>query len=94
MTMTRLIRSELRKLTSTKMPFVFLGVLVVLAGLNAFVVIAGTDADGSKAFVSTAVDQQSLIAFAANAFMGAGLFGAIAVAREYGHPLQITMEPE
>ena len=85
MTMTRLIRSELRKLTSTKMPFAFLGVLVVLAGLNAFAVIAGTDADGSKAFVATAADQQSLIAFAANAFMGAGLFGAIAVAREYGH---------
>ena len=85
MTLTRLIRSELRKLTSTKMPFAFLGVLVVIAGLNAFVVIAGTDMDGSKAFISTAADQQSLIAFAANAFMGAGLFGAIAVAREYGH---------
>ena len=40
MTMTRLIRSELRKLTSTKMPVAFLGVLVVLAGLNAFAVIA------------------------------------------------------
>ncbi|MEO5899387.1 MAG: hypothetical protein ABIR68_04545 [Ilumatobacteraceae bacterium] len=85
MTMRRLIRSELRKLTSTKMPFAFLGGIVVLAGLNAFAVIAGTDTDGSKAFVSTAADQQSLIAFAANAFMGAGLFGAIAVAREYGH---------
>jgi hypothetical protein len=41
--------------------------------------------DGSKAFVSTAADQRSLMAFAANAMMGAGLFGAIAVAREYGH---------
>lgn len=85
MTMTRLIRSELRKLTSTKMPFAFLGVLVVIAGLNAFAVIAGTDMDGSKGFVATAADQQSLMAFATNAFMGAGLFGAIAVAREYGH---------
>lgn len=85
MIMRRLIRSELRKLTSTKMPLAFLGVIVVMAGLNAFVVIAGTDMDGSKAFVATAADQQSLIAFAANAFMGAGLFGAIAVAREYGH---------
>jgi ABC-2 type transport system permease protein len=85
MTMTRLIRSEVRKLTSTKMPLAFLGILVVIAGLNAFVVIAGTDMDGSKGFIATAVDQQSLMAFAANAFMGAGLFGAIAVSREYGH---------
>jgi ABC-2 type transport system permease protein len=83
--MTRLIRSELRKLTSTKLPWAFLGVLVVIAALNAFVVIAGTDMDGSKAFIATAADQQSLMAFAANAFMGAGLFGTIAVAREYGH---------
>jgi ABC-2 type transport system permease protein len=85
MTIKRLIRAELRKLTSTKMPLAFLGVLVVIAALNAFAVIAGTDMDGSKAFISTEADQQSLMAFAANAFMGSGLFGAIAVAREYGH---------
>jgi ABC-2 type transport system permease protein len=41
--------------------------------------------DGSKTFISTADDQQSLIAFAGNAFMGAALFGAVAVAREFGH---------
>jgi ABC-2 type transport system permease protein len=85
MTMTRLIRSELRKLTSTKMPLAFLCALVTIAALNAFAVIAGTDMDGSKAFIATEADQQSLMAFAFNAFMGAGLFGAIAVAREYGH---------
>lgn len=85
MTMRRQIRSELRKLTTTKMPLAFLGVLVVIAGLNAFAVIAGTDMDGSKSFIATEADQQSLVAFAFNAFMGAGLFGAIAVAREYGH---------
>lgn len=84
-TMQRLIRSEFRKLTTTKMPVVFFGVLVVIAALNAFAVIAGTDMDGSKAFIATAADQQSLMAFAANAFMGAGLFGAMAVAREYAH---------
>jgi ABC-type transport system involved in multi-copper enzyme maturation permease subunit len=83
--MQRLIRSEIRKLTSTRMPWAFLGVLVAIAAINAFAVIAGTDMDGSKDFISTEVDQQSLMAFAANAFMGAGLFGAIAVAREYGH---------
>jgi ABC-2 type transport system permease protein len=85
MTMLRLIRSELRKLTTTKMPWAFLGVLIVIAGLNAFAVTAGTDMDGSKTFISTEADQQSLMAFAFNAILGAGLFGAIAVAREYGH---------
>jgi hypothetical protein len=85
MTMTRLIRSELRKLTTTKMPIAFLTVLIVIAALNAFAVIAGTDMDGSKAFIATEADQQSLMAFAFNAFLGAGLFGAIAASREYGH---------
>lgn len=85
MTMSRLIRSEFRKLTSTKMPLAFLGVLLVIAAINAVAVISGTDMDGSKAFISTEADQQSLMAFAANGFMLAGLFGAIAVAREYGH---------
>ena len=85
MTMKRLLRSEFRKLTSTKMPLAFIAVLVVIAALNAFAVISGTDMDGSKAFISTEADQQSLMAFAFNAFMGSGLFGAIAVAREYGH---------
>jgi hypothetical protein len=41
--------------------------------------------DGSKGFVATAADQQSLMAFAFNAMLGTALFGAIAVAREYGH---------
>jgi hypothetical protein len=85
MTMDRLIRAELRKLTTTKMPWAFLAVLAAIAAINAFAVVAGTDMDGSKAFIATEADQQSLMAFAANAFMGAGLFGAIAVAREYGH---------
>jgi hypothetical protein len=85
MTMTRLIRSELRKLTTTKMPWAFLAVLAVIAALNAFAVVSGTDMDGSKAFIATEADQQSLMAFAFNAFMGAGLFGAIAVAREATH---------
>jgi ABC-type transport system involved in multi-copper enzyme maturation permease subunit len=81
----RLLRAELRKLTSTKMPWAFLIVLVVIAAINATAVVFGTDMDGSKTFISTAADQQSLVAFAANALMGATLFGAIAVAREYGY---------
>lgn len=85
MTWPRLVRAELRKLTSTRMPWAFLAVLVAISAINAAVVIFGTDMDGSKAFIATADDQRSLMAFAANAMMGAGLFGAIAAAREYGH---------
>ena len=81
----RLVRSEFRKLTTTKMPLSFLGVLILFAVINAFIVIAGTDMDGSKTFISTAADQQSLMAFASNGFTLAALFGAIAVSREYGH---------
>ena len=81
----RLVRSELRKLTTTRMPWAFLVVLAVISGITAAAVVFGTDFDGSKTFVSTAADQQSLMAFGANALMIAGLFGAIAVAREYGH---------
>ncbi len=85
MTMTRLVRSEFRKLTTTQMPVAFLGVLMAIAAINAVIVIAGSDMDGSKTFISTEADQQSLIAFASNGFMLAALFGAIAAAREYGH---------
>jgi hypothetical protein len=60
-------------------------VLVLLACLDAAVVAFGTDLNGSKAFVATAADQQSLMAFAFNAMIGTSLFGAIAVARQYGH---------
>lgn len=59
--------------------------LALIAGIDAAVVVFGTDMDGSKTFISTAADQQSLTAFAFNAMLGTGLFGAIAVAREYGH---------
>ena len=82
---TRLVRAELRKLTTTNMPWAFLAVLVVISAINAIAVVWGTDFDGTKTFISTAADQQSLIAFASNATLIAGLFGAIAVAREYGH---------
>lgn len=85
MTMRRLVRSEFRKLTSTRMPLAFLGVLIAIAVINAVIVIAGTDMDGSKTFISTEADQRSLVAFASNGFMLAALFGAIAAAREYVH---------
>ncbi len=81
----RVLRSELRKLSTTRMPLAFLAILVAIASVNAAAVIWGTDFDGSKTFISTAADQRSLIAFGSNAIIIAGLFGAIAVAREYGH---------
>ena len=85
MTWLRLVRAELRKITSTKMPWGFLAVLFLIACLDAAVVMFGTDMDGSKAFVATAADQQSLMAFAFNAMLGTALCGGISVAREYGH---------
>lgn len=85
MTSIRLIQSELRKLTTTRMPAAFGAVLVMLAAVNGFAVVAGTDMDGSKTFISTGLDQQSLMAFAANAMMLAGLFGATAASREYAN---------
>lgn len=81
----RTVRAELRKLTSTRMPMAFLAVFIVIGTTTAIAVAFGTDMDGSKTFISTAADQQSLMAFAANALVIAGLFGAIAIAREYGH---------
>ena len=72
MTWLRLVRAEIRKLTTTKLPWGFLAVLVVIAGIDAAVVMFGTDMDGSKAFIATAADQQSLMAFAFNAMLGTG----------------------
>ena len=80
-----LFRSELLQLTTTRMPLAFGAVLALLAVVNGVAVVAGTDMDGSKTFISTGADQQSLMAFAANALMLAGLFGATAAAREYAH---------
>jgi ABC-type transport system involved in multi-copper enzyme maturation permease subunit len=81
----RLVRAELRKLVTTRMPLAFVLVIVAISAATAIAVIYGTDMDGSKTFISTRQDQASLMAFAWNGMMGAGLFGAIAVAREYGH---------
>jgi ABC-2 type transport system permease protein len=85
MTNAKPVRSEIRRLTTTRMPLAFLAVLGVMAALNAAVVAWGSDADGTQTFLSTALDQRSLIAFSANSIMIAGLFGATAVARGYGH---------
>lgn len=80
-----LMASEFRKLATTRMPLAFLVVLILLAITNGIAVAFGTDMDGSKTFISTAADQQSLMAFAANALMIAAMFGTIASAREYAN---------
>jgi ABC-2 type transport system permease protein len=85
MTSLALVRAEARKLTTTKLPWAFLSMLLVVAGLDAAVVAFGTDMGGSKNFIATAADQRSLMAFAFNAMIGTALFGATAAAREYGH---------
>ena len=85
MSYINLVKSEVRRLTTTRMPLAFLAVLGVMAALNAAIVVWGADADGSKTFVSTSLDQQSLVAFSANSIIIGGLFGASALARGYGH---------
>jgi ABC-2 type transport system permease protein len=86
-----LLRAELRKLGTTKLPLAFLGVFAAIAVVNAIAILYGKDADGTKGFIATQLDQRSLLAFAANAMVITGLFGAIAVAREYGHNTVIPM---
>jgi ABC-2 type transport system permease protein len=85
MTWFRLVRAELRKLTTTRLLWGFLAVLALIAALNASLIIFATDADGTKGFIATAEDQRTLLAFGYNALFGTALFGAIAAAREYAH---------
>ena len=81
----QLVRSEIRRITTTRMPLAFLVMLGAFAALNAAVVAWGADADGTQTFLSTALDQQSLVSFSANSVIIAGIFGATAIARGYGH---------
>jgi ABC-2 type transport system permease protein len=67
------------------MPLAFLVVLASIGAINASAVIWSTDLDGGKDFIATAADQRSMVAFASNAVLIAGLFGAIAVSREFAH---------
>ncbi|MGB7820160.1 MAG: hypothetical protein WBL35_15680 [Ornithinibacter sp.] len=91
MTSLRLIKGELRKLVTTKILLGFFLALVVIAAIDAAAVAFGTDMDGSTGFIATAEDQVSLMAFGFNAMLGTALFGAIAVAREYGHATVVPM---
>lgn len=81
----RSLRSELRKLTTTTLPFWFLGGLLLMAVAVAAAVLLGVGTDDAEGLFGTLAEQTSLLAFGTNAMMIAGLFGAIAMASEYAH---------
>ena len=85
MTLLRLVRSEARKLATTRLVWGFLGTLVVFSVIVAVAVVLGSATDDAVGFVSTVEDQRSVLAFGANAMTFAALLGATAVAREYAH---------
>ena len=87
----RILRAEFRKLVTTKLPWGFLAVLVLLGAAVGIAVVAGTDAEGAKGFIDTAEDQRSLLAFTANSMMLGGPLGAIIVGREYAHATVVSM---
>ena len=80
-----LIRSEARKITTTKLHWAFILMMMAISAATGIAIAVGTDTDGTKGFIATAEDQRSLLAFGANAMIIAGLFGAIATARDYDH---------
>lgn len=87
----RLVRSELHKISSTKLHWGFVAILIAISAATGMAIAFGTDADGSKAFIETSSDQRSLLAFGANAVIISGLFGAIAAARDFDHHTVVHM---
>lgn len=85
MTWLRLLKSEGRKLVTTRLLWGFLGALVLFSTVVAVAVVLGSGTDDAVGFVDTAEAQRSLLAFGTNAMIFGGLFGATAVAREYTH---------
>ena len=85
MTWLRLLRSELRKLTTTRLPLWFLAALVLISVAVAAAVLIGAGTDDAAGLFDTRAAQTSLLAFGTNAMMIAGLFGAIAMASEFTH---------
>lgn len=85
MTWLRLLKAEGRKLATTRLPWGFLGALVLFSVIVAVAVVHGSATDDALGFVDTAQAQRSLLAFGSNAMVFGGLFGATAVAREYTH---------
>lgn len=87
----RLVRAEIRKLTTTKLLGGFAGAAAVLGGFVLLAIVIGTEAEGVAGFVDTAEAQASLLSFGANALTLTGLFGAVAAAREYSHGTVVPM---
>ena len=85
MTWTHLVKAELRKLTTTKLPWGFLAALVVVTPSTPPWSPSAPTWTAARRSSLPGADQVSLMAFAFNAMLGTALFGAIAVAREYGH---------
>jgi ABC-2 type transport system permease protein len=90
-TWIRLVRSELRKISTTRLHWGFVAILMAISAATGTAIAMGTDADGTKGFIATADDQRSLLAFGANAMIIAGLFGAIAAARDFDHHTVVPM---
>jgi hypothetical protein len=85
MTELRLCKAEGRKLVTTRLPWGFLGALVLFSVVVAVAVVLGSATDDAVGFVDTAEAQRSLLAFGTNAMLFGGLFGATDAAREYAH---------
>lgn len=85
MTGFRLLKAESRKLVTTRLPWGFLGALVLFSIIVAVAVVLGSATDDAVGFVDTAEAQRSLLAFGTNAMLFGALFGATAAAREYAH---------
>lgn len=90
MTATRLLRAEVRKLTTTRLPLWFLATTMLLALSVAAAVLLGAGTDDAAGMFGTLASQRSLLSFGTNAMMVAGMFGAIAVASEYAHGTVIS----
>jgi ABC-2 type transport system permease protein len=92
MSAPRPVRAELRKLTTTRLPWGFLGATALLSGLVLLAILVGSQAEGPGSFpIDTAEIQGQLLAFGPNALLLGGLLGGVAAAREYGHGTAVPM---
>ena len=85
MTGFRLLKAEGRKLVTTRLPWGFLGALVLFSIIVAAAVVLGSATDDAVGFVDTVEAQRSLLAFGTNAMLFGAVFGATVAAREYAH---------
>ena len=92
MSTSRLVRAEVRKLTTTKLILGFGAAAVLLSGLVLLGIVVGSQTEGPGAFVpDTPEVQRQLLAFGGNALLLGGLLGAVAAAREYARGTAVPM---